>query len=134
SSQKSEEHAPLENCRARCRHGLSLVADSARNGGSFLGKENRKHLQTARPKYACATEQVKSPHPSETFAVTICETGPGAAEVFLPGAQGRVVIRPDVLDVFNNENAFRSARQMGKGRKHGVWENVALDPGIGVDA
>src|SRR4029450_4620593 len=102
--------------------------------GGFFRKENRKDLQTARAKCARATEQIKSPHSPETFAIAICKAGPGAAEVFLPGEQCRVVIRPDVLDVFNNENAFRSARQAGEGRKHGIWENVALDPGIGVDA
>src|SRR5207248_494089 len=96
--------------------------------------ENRIDLQTARAKRARATEQIKSPHSPETFAVAICKAGPGAAEVFLPGEQCRVVIRTDVLDVFNNENAFRSARQASEGRKHGVWENVALDPGISVDA
>src|SRR6266576_1185051 len=100
----------------------------------LLGKENRKDLQTARAKCARATEQIKSPHPPETFAVAVGKVGPGAAEVFLPGEQCGVVIRPDVLDVFENENAFRSARQTGEGRKHGVWENVALDPGIDVDA
>src|SRR5205807_5421392 len=102
-------------------------------GGAFFGKENRKNLQTARPKCARATEQVKSPHSPETFAVLICKAGPGAAEVFLPGEQCRVVIRPDVLDAFKDENTFRSARQLSDGRKHGVWENVALDPWIGVE-
>src|SRR5437867_6059879 len=117
--------------RVRCR------TDSLRRAclcDIFFRKKNRKHLQTARPKCARATEQVKSPHPSETFAVTICEAGPGAAEVFLPGEECRVVVRPDVLDVFNDENAFRSTRKAGDGRKHGVWENVALDPRIGVEA
>ena len=102
--------------------------------GGFFRKENRKDLQTARPKCARATEQVKSPHPPETFAVPICKAEPGAAEIFFPGEQCWVVIRPDVLDVFDNENAFRCARQPGEGRKHGIWEDVALDPGIGVDA
>src|SRR4030095_11904487 len=102
--------------------------------GGFFRKENRKDLQTARPKCARATEEVKSPHPPATFAVAICKARPGAAEVFLPGEQCRVVIRSDVLDVFDNENAFRSARQLGEGRKHGIWEDVACDPGIGVEA
>ena len=127
-------YARLQNCGARCGCDLSLVADVTLNGGAFFGKENRKDLQTARSKCARATEQVKSPHPPETFAVTICEAGPGAAEVFLPGEECRVVIRADVFDVFNNENAFRSARQLSDGRKHGVWEKVALNPGIGVEA
>jgi hypothetical protein len=26
------------------------------------------------------------------------------------------------------------ARQLSDGRKHGVWENVSFDPGIGVEA
>ncbi len=112
---------------------LSLVADITPNGRSFFRKENRKDLQTARPKCARATEQVKSPHSPETVAVPICKAGPGPAEVFLPGEQCRIVIRADVLDVFNNENAVRRARQTGEGRKHGIWENVQLDPGIGVD-
>src|SRR5206468_10036965 len=94
----------------------------------------RQHLQTARAKCARTTEQIKSPHSAETFAVAICKAGPGATEVFLPGEQCWVVIRPDVLDVFNDENAFRCAGQMGEGRKRGIWENVALDPGIGMDA
>ena len=102
--------------------------------GGFFRKENRKDLQTARPKCARATEQIKSPHSPETFAVAICKAGPGAAEVFIPGEECRVVIRPDVLDVFNDENAFRSARQLSDGRKHGVWENVARDPWIGMEA
>ena len=102
--------------------------------GTFFRKENRKDVQTARSKCARATEQVKSPHPPETFAVTVCEAGPGAAKVFLPGEECRVVIRPDVLDVFNDENAFRSARQASEGREHRIWEDVARDPGIGVDA
>src|SRR4030095_12813137 len=102
--------------------------------GGFFRKENRKDLQTARPKCARATEQVKSPHSPEPFAVAIGKPGPGAAEVFLPGEEGRVVIRPNVRDVFNDENAFRSPRQLSDGRKHGIRENVALDPGIGVDA
>ena len=89
------------------------------NGGTFFGKENRKHLQTARPKCARATEQIKSPHSPETFAVTICKPGPGAAEVFIPGEQCRVVIRPDVLDVFNDENAFRGACQLE--RRKEAW-------------
>src|SRR5438128_11076682 len=113
---------------------MFLVAATTLNGGIFFGKENRKDVQTARPKCARATEQIKSPHSPETFAVAICKAGPGAAEVFLPGEQCRVVIRPDVLDVFNDENAFCSARQTGEGRKHGIRENVARDPGIGVEA
>src|SRR5437763_7151319 len=116
--------------RVRCR------TDSLRRAclcDIFFRKKNRKHLQTARPKCACATEQVKSPHSAETFAVAICKARPGAAEIFLPREQCWVVIRPDVLDVFNNENAFRCARQPDEGRKHGVWDNVALDPGIGID-
>ena len=52
----------------------------------------------------------------------------------LPGEECRVVIRADVLDVFNDENAFRSARQLSDGRKHGVWENVVFDPWIGMEA
>src|SRR6266516_5500857 len=111
-----------------------MVADTTLNGLTFFRKENRKDLQAARPKCARATEQIKSPHSPETFAVAICKAKPGAAEVFFPGEQCRVVIRPDVLDVFNNENAFRSTRQLSDGRKHGIWENVALDPRIGVDA
>src|SRR6266700_3280062 len=107
-----------------------MVADTTSNGGAFFRKENRKDLQTARPKCARATEQVKSPHPPETFAVAIRKAGPGAAEVFFPGEQRRVVIRPDVLDAFNDGNAFRSPRQLSDGRKHGIRENVALDPGI----
>src|SRR4029453_16817169 len=102
--------------------------------GGFFRKENRKDLQTARPKCARATEQVKSPHSPETFAVAICKAGPGAAEVFLPGEECWVVIRSDVLDVFKGENAFRSARQASDGRKHGIGENVARDPGISVEA
>ena len=111
-----------------------MVADVTLDGPSFFGKENRIDLQTARSKCAGATEQIKSPHSPETFAVTICKARPGAAEIFLPREECRIVIRADVLDVFNNENAFRSARQPGEGRKHGVWENVALDPRIGGDA
>src|SRR6266568_7271075 len=111
-----------------------MVADTTSNGGAFFRKENRKDLQTARPKCARATEQIKSPHPPETLAVAICKATPGAAKVFFPGEQCRIVIRADVLDVFNDENAFRSARQLGEGRKHGIWENVARDPGIGVEA
>src|SRR4029453_7480645 len=102
--------------------------------GGFFRKENRKDLQTARPKCARATEQIKSPHPPETFAVAICKPGPGAAEVFIPREKCLVVIRPDVLDVFDDENAFGSTSQAGEGRKDGVWENVALDPGTGVEA
>jgi hypothetical protein len=113
---------------------LSLVADTTPNGGTFFRNENRKDLQTARPKCARTTEQIKSPHSPETFAVAICKPRPRAAEVFIRGEQCRVIIRPDVLDVFNNENAFGSACQARDGRKHGVWENVALDPGIGVEA
>src|SRR5205823_2265213 len=90
-------------------------------------------LQTARPKCARATEQIKSPHSPETFAVAICKAVPCAVEVFFPGEERRVVIQPDVLDVFEDEDAFRSASQVSDGRKHGVWENVALDPGIGVN-
>src|ERR1043166_10034421 len=102
--------------------------------GGFFRKENRKDLLTARPKCARATEQVKLPHPAETFAVAICKPGPGAGEVFIPREKCRVVIRPDVLDVFDDAHAFRGARQAGEGRKDRVWENVALDPGIGVEA
>ena len=104
---------------------MSLVTDITANGGVFFREENRKDLQTARPKCARATEQVKSPHSPEPFAIAICEAGPGAPEVFLPGEQCRVVIRADVLDVFNDENAFRSARQARDGRKHGVWEKCS---------
>src|SRR4029453_2616968 len=102
-------------------------------GGTFFRKENRKDIQTARAKCARATEQVKSPHPPETFAVAICKPRPGAAEVFLPGEECRVVIPAEVLDVFNEENAVRSARKLSEGMKDGGWENVALDPGIGVE-
>src|SRR5882724_8210638 len=117
--------------RVRCR------TDSLRRAclcGVLFRKENRKDLQTARPKCARATEQIKSPHSPEPFAVAICKTRPGAAEVFLPGEECRVVIRPDVLDVFEDKNTFRSARQLSDGRKHGIWKNVALDPRIGVVA
>src|SRR5205823_6720921 len=113
---RSKQCAWLGNCRARRGRGLSLVADITPNGGVFFRKENRKDLQTARSKCASATEQIKSPRSPETFAVAICKAGPGAAEVFFPGEQCRVVIRPDVFDVFNDENAFRSARQLGEGR------------------
>ena len=89
-------------------------------------------MQTARPKCASATEQVKSPHSPETFAIAICKAGPGAAEVFFAGEKCRIVVRPDVFDVFNDEHAFRGARKASEGRKHGIWENVALDPGIGM--
>src|SRR5437588_5099390 len=131
-----ERSVNSESFRESGKCGVEFCFFLARSclGDVFFGKENRKDLQTARPKCAGATEQIKSPHSPEAFAVTIREAGPGAAEVFLPGEQGRVVIRADVLDVFNDENAFRSARQLSDGRKHGVWENVARDPGIGVDA
>src|SRR5437867_7987868 len=123
-----------QGCLWSVKCGLSPVADTTSNSGRFFRKENRIDLQTARPKCACATEQIKSPHSPETFAIAICEPGPGAAEVFLPGEECRVVIRADVFDVFNDENTFRSTRQLSDGRKHGIRENVALDPGIGVDA
>src|SRR5690242_16382371 len=85
----------------RCQIAFS-VADAIR-------KENRKDLQAARAKCARATEQIKLPHPPEALAVVISKKGPGAAEVFLPGEKGRVVVRADIPDVFNDENAFRSA-------------------------
>jgi len=88
---------------------MSLVAGFTHTGGIFFRKENRKDLQTARSKCARATEQVKSPHSPETFAVAICKAGPCAAEAFLPGEECPIVIRPDIFDVFNDENAFRSA-------------------------
>ena len=47
----------------------------------------------------------KSPIRRNAFAVAIGKPGPGAAEV-LRSEEGRVVIRPNVLDVFNDENAF----------------------------
>ena len=87
------------------------VADAIR-------KENRKNLETARPKCARATEQIKSPHPPETFAVAICKLGPGAAKVFLPGEKCWVVTGPDIPDGFNDENALRSTRKASQGRKH----------------
>src|SRR5436309_3281972 len=52
--------------RVRCR------TDSLRRAclcDIFFRKKNRKHLQTARPKCACATEQVKSAHSPEAVAV-----------------------------------------------------------------
>src|ERR1051326_229297 len=132
-SEGSSQCAWLENRRARQRGGVSLVANVTPSGASLFGKENRIDLQTARSKCARATEQIKSPHSPETFAVTICKARPGAAEIFLPGKKCRIVIRADVLDVVNDENAFRSARQTGEGRKHGIRENVALDPGIAAN-
>src|SRR5580704_13528119 len=125
---------PGSRTAGRDGRGLSLVADTNPSGAPLFRKENRKDLQTARPKCARATEQVKSPHSQETFAVAIGKAGPGAAEVFLPGEECRVVVRTDVLDLFNDENTFRCAGQTSEGRKHGIWENVALDPGIGIDA
>src|SRR5205085_12072697 len=95
---------------------------------------NGEDLPAPRARCARATEEINAPHSPETFAVAIGKAGPGAAEVLLRGEQCGVVIRPDVLGVFENENAFRSARQTREGRKHGVWEDVALDPGIDVDA
>src|ERR1041385_7758905 len=96
--------------------------------GGFFRKENRIDLETAGPKCARASEQVKSPHSPETFAIAICKAGPGAAEVFFPGEKCRIVVRPDVFDVFNDEHAFRGARKASEGRDR---ENVALVPGIG---
>jgi hypothetical protein len=103
-------------------------------GGRFFRKEDRKDLQTTRPKCARTTEQIKSPHSPETFAVAICEPRPRAAEVFFPREEGWGVIRPDITDVFKDKKAFRGTRKASEGRKHGVWENVAVDPWIGVEA
>src|SRR5438552_9796196 len=91
-------------------------------------------LQAACSECAGTTEQIKSPHPPETFAVTFSKTRPGAAEVFFPREQRLVIVRPDVLDIVQDENTFRGAHQLSRGRKNRVWKNVARDPGIGGES
>ena len=108
-----------------CQIALS-VADAIR-------KEDRKNLQTARPKCARATEQVKSPHPPETFAVMFSEMRPGMFEIFVPGNQSRVVVWPNILDVFEHEKLFGCAHEAGGGRQHRIREDVTFDPRIGAD-
>src|ERR1700736_840617 len=109
------------------------AAELVAQRGFFFGKQNRKDLQTAGAKCASAVEQIKSPHPPETFTITVGETRPGAFEIFVPGKQGRIVVQSNVFYIFQHEDAFRGAGQLACGRKNRVWKNVALDPGIGVE-
>ena len=124
----------MEGIAGKVSHLTANFARFALSVADAIRKKNRNDLQTARPKCARATEQIKSPHPPETFAVAIGEPRPRAAEVFFPREEGWVVIRPDITDVFKDKKAFRGTRKASEGRKHGVWENVARDPWIGVEA
>ena len=53
--------------------------------------------------------------------------------ILLPPQQCWVIVRPNVLDIFDHEKALRGPGEPGQRRQGRVRENVAFDPGIEMD-
>src|SRR5690606_29168880 len=108
----------------------ALQPPAARHPGR--GKQYLPELIAADPEAGHGHRQVVVPHAPEALAVALGQPRPGLVEVAPPGLQGQVVVGAEVLPVLDDEAAFHRPGDLRGRGQHGVGEDVAADPRIGV--
>ncbi len=74
-------------------------------------------------------QEIVIPHSAESLIVIGYFT-PSLVDVFMPRHQGRVVIRTEVMDIFDDEFLFHRCRNLGQRWKDATREYIAIKEGI----
>src|ERR1041385_6590777 len=84
---------------------------SARHA-TVLGQDHLPELQAARPESAGRRLKVVLPHAVEPFPVARGDLVPMPFDVGAPGHEGRVVVLPEAMQVFQDEQAVAGAAEL----------------------
>src|SRR4051812_9015265 len=93
--------APVSSVARRPDPG-GLADPAVRLLAAGLGQHHLIELTVTRARRACRGEQVELPHQVELAVVAMRDLAVRPIEVLPPGHQGRVVVRPDVVEVFED--------------------------------
>lgn len=101
--------------------------------GARFGHDDLPQLRGPGPKGPGAAQKVVFPHPFEGFRIMSRKLRPGRLKAFIPGHERLVVMRPQVVHVFDHEKPFGGPGDLGQRRQHAVREDVFSDPGVAAD-
>lgn len=102
--------------------------------GTAPGHENLPDLDISRPESTGAGEQVIFPHALEARVVLFAQSWPCLLEVVIPCPKSFVIVRPEVVDIFNDKKVLDRLGDLLLARQHAVRENVFVDPWIAISA
>src|SRR5690606_37185044 len=103
---------PLSACRA--------VA--VRHAGG--GEDELPDLQGAGAESAGAAEQIVLPHAVEALALRVVGPRPTGLEVVVPGDQSLVVVRPDIVNIYDSEEIVDGSADLRHGGDDAAGEDV----------
>ena len=89
-------------------------------------------LQDLRAETAGAAQQIVPPHAVEAHVLGGVAARPFGLEVVVPGDEGLVVVRADVVDVDHGPEAVDGLADLGDRGDDAAGEDVLFEPGLDV--
>src|SRR5664279_863302 len=96
----------------------------------MLGENYLPDLQTPCTKWAGRAKKVIFPHAIKTVVVSFLQAVPTAVEIFEPRHESPVVIKAEIMHIFDNKQVIQCSADLTHRRNKGVGENIFAHPGV----